>query len=124
MSGFLRRIRILHPKTKGTEGDESADSTIIHPCTFPLWWRDTSSCFNRRDVPVPLADFGEAVPSYNAEDRDYLVRTIVFEASEEFDEGKAAVAHVILNRTRNGRWGDNIKDVVTDPWRFEPWMTK
>jgi spore germination cell wall hydrolase CwlJ-like protein len=73
---------------------------------------------------VPLTELGEAVPSYNAEDRDYLVRTIVFEASEETDEGKAAVAHVILNRTRNGRWGDNIKDVVTHPWQFEPWMTK
>ena len=23
-----------------------------------------------------------------------------------------------------GRWGDNIKDVVTHPWQFEPWMTR
>jgi spore germination cell wall hydrolase CwlJ-like protein len=29
------------------------------------------------------------------------------------EEGKAAVAHVILNRMRSGKWGDNIKDVVT-----------
>src|SRR6185312_12331239 len=51
-------------------------------------------------------------------------RTIAFEAADEADEGKAAVAHVILNRERSGRWGDNFKDVVTRPWQFEPWMTR
>jgi conjugal transfer mating pair stabilization protein TraG len=64
------------------------------------------------------------IPSFDAEERDYLIRTIVFEASGETEEGKVAVAHVILNRKRSGRWGDNIKDVVTRPWQFEPWMTK
>jgi Cell Wall Hydrolase len=58
------------------------------------------------------------------EDRDYIIRTIVFEASGEEEVGKAAVAHVILNRWRSGRWGDTVKDVVTHPWQFEPWMTK
>jgi len=53
-----------------------------------------------------------------------MIWTIAFEAPEESDEDKAAVAYVILNRTQNGRWGDNIKDVVTHPWQFEPWMTK
>ena len=49
------------------------------------------------------------------EERDYLIRTIAFEASGEPEEGKAAVAHVILNRKMSGRWGDNIKDVVLIP---------
>ena len=62
--------------------------------------------------------------STSPSERDYLIRTIAFEAPDESDEGKAAVAHVILNRKRNGRWGDNIKDVVTRPWQFEPWMTR
>ena len=53
-----------------------------------------------------------------------MIWTIAFEAPEESDEDKAAVAYVILNRTQNGRWGDNIKDVVTHPWQSEPWMTK
>ena len=61
---------------------------------------------------------------YNSEERDYLIRTLVFEASGEPEEGKAAVVHVILNRTRLGKWGDNIKEVVTRPWQFEPWMTR
>ncbi|HSF48437.1 MAG TPA: cell wall hydrolase [Burkholderiales bacterium] len=58
------------------------------------------------------------------EARDYLIRTIVFEASGETEIGKAAVAHVILNRRKDGRWGDRIRDVVTYPWQFEPWMTR
>ena len=64
------------------------------------------------------------IPIYDAEERDYLIRTIAFEASGEPEEGKSAVAHVILNRKMSGRWGDNIKDVVTRPWQFEPWMTR
>ena len=63
-------------------------------------------------------------PTYTSEDRDYLIRTIAFEASGEFEEGKAAVAHVILTRKRSGKWGDTIKEVVTHPWQFESWMTK
>ena len=74
------------------------------------------------DSTSPLPELRQVVP--NAEDRDYLIRTIAFEASDESDEGKAAVAHVILNRTKSSRWGDSIKDVVTDPWQFEPWMTR
>jgi len=60
----------------------------------------------------------------DAVERDYLIRTIVFEAFGEPEEGKTAVAHVILNRKSSGRWGDHIKDVVTYPWQFEPWMTR
>ena len=61
---------------------------------------------------------------YTAEDRDYLIRTIAFEAAGESDKGKAAVAHVILTRKRSGKWGDTIKEVVTHPWQFESWRTK
>jgi N-acetylmuramoyl-L-alanine amidase len=76
------------------------------------------------DAKSPLTELRQVVPNYNAEDHDYLIRTIAFEAPDESDEGKAAVAHVILNRTTSGRWGDSIKDVVTHPWQFEPWMTR
>ena len=76
------------------------------------------------DVKPPIAELSEPVPNYDPEDRDYLIRTIVFEAADEPDEGKAAIAYVILNRKRSGRWGENIKDVVTRPWQFEPWMTR
>jgi N-acetylmuramoyl-L-alanine amidase len=58
------------------------------------------------------------------DERDYLIRTIAFEASDETEVGKVAVAYVVLNRKKSGRWGDNIKAVVTHPDQFEPWMTR
>jgi spore germination cell wall hydrolase CwlJ-like protein len=58
------------------------------------------------------------------DERDYLIRTIAFEASGETEVGMVAVAHAILNRKKSGRWGDNIKAVVTHPGQFEPWMTR
>lgn len=74
------------------------------------------------NFPIPLIRPGAT--DYSTEERDYLIRTIVFEADSESDDGKAAVAHVILNRKKLGKWGDNIKEVVTSPWQFEPWMTR
>jgi hypothetical protein len=76
------------------------------------------------EAKSPLPELRRIIPSYDAEDRDYMIRTITFESGDEPDEGKAAVAHVILNREKSGRWGDSIKDVVTHPWQFEPWMTR
>ena len=73
-------------------------------------------------LKLALTDLSQAIP-YDAEDRDYLIRTIAFEASDEAEEGKAAVAYVILNRMSRG-WGDSIKDVVIQPGQFEPWMTR
>ena len=66
----------------------------------------------------------QALPIFDAEERDYLIRTMVFEATGEPEAGLAAVAYVILNRREIGRWGDDVKDVVTAPWQFEPWMTR
>jgi spore germination cell wall hydrolase CwlJ-like protein len=58
------------------------------------------------------------------DERDYLIRTIAFEASDETEVAKVAVAYVVLNRKKGGIWGDSIKAVVTHPGQFEPWMTR
>ena len=84
----------------------------------------TQGTMDTVDVKLPIPEIRQAVSNYDPKERDYLIRTIAFEAADEFDEGKAAVAHVILNRKRSGRWGDDIKEVVTRPWQFEPWMTR
>ena len=76
---------------------------------------------------LPMGKLGISNLSFiglTLEDRDSLIKTIAFEAAGESEEGKAAVAHVILTRKRSGRWGDTIKEVVTQPWQFESWMTK
>jgi spore germination cell wall hydrolase CwlJ-like protein len=93
---------------------------VAPQCVAPS--QDAST--NTAETKTPLPDLPRVRSVYEPEDRDYLIRTIVFEAGEESDEGKAAVAHVVLNRARSGRWGDSIRKVVTRPWQFEPWMTK
>jgi len=65
-----------------------------------------------------------AYPPHGAKTRDYLIRTVAFEAGGESELGKAAVAHVVLNRVRSGKWGDSVEDVVKAPWQFEPWTTR
>jgi spore germination cell wall hydrolase CwlJ-like protein len=71
-----------------------------------------------------LSSAEQELPAIDSEARDYLIRTLVFEASGETEIGKVAVAHVILNRARIGKWGDTVKEVVMRPWQFEPWMTR
>jgi N-acetylmuramoyl-L-alanine amidase len=78
----------------------------------------------RKETPNLLSEQTGTTYDLGSESRDYLIRTIVFEASGETEIGKVAVAHVILNRTAIGRWGNRIRDVVTSPWQFEPWMTR
>jgi spore germination cell wall hydrolase CwlJ-like protein len=81
-------------------------------------------------APLPTKDVAKQHPAAAAltgqavEDRDYLIRTIAFEASGEPAMAKIAVAYVVLNRKKSGRWGDTIKAVVTHTGQFEPWTTK
>ena len=74
--------------------------------------------------PEDIAQLIMIASSPGPDGRDYLIRTLAFEASGETEIGKVAVVHVILNRKRSGRWGRNVADVVTSPWQFEPWMTR
>ena len=78
----------------------------------------------KKSSTSPLAEQAHTALDQGSEERDYLIRTIVFEALGETEIGKAAVAYVILNRKKNGSWGDRIRDVVTYPRQFEPWMTR
>jgi spore germination cell wall hydrolase CwlJ-like protein len=77
-----------------------------------------------RGTAVSSRPDSSTLSSYNLEDRDYLIRTVAVEAPNEPAIGKAAVAHVILNRKKSGRWGHEINKIVTQPWQFEPWMTR
>jgi len=57
-------------------------------------------------------------PSANASDpNDLMTRTILAEAGKEADTGKAAVAHVILNRAKSS--GESIPNVIKRPSAFE-----
>lgn len=57
-------------------------------------------------------------------DRDIVARTVVGEAAGQPFAGQQAVANVILNRLRSGKFGGSISDVVFAPYQFEPWQTR
>lgn len=57
-------------------------------------------------------------------ERDLVVRTVLGEAADQPPEGQAAVAHVIMNRLKSGKFGDNLKRVILQPNAFEPWSTR
>jgi Cell Wall Hydrolase len=72
---------------------------------------------------MPQRSLGEIVQiyaGYSTEDReqDCLANAVYFEARGEPIEGQLAVAEVVLNRTRSGRYPVTICDVVTQPWQF------
>lgn len=48
-------------------------------------------------------------------------RTIYGEARGEGHAGMDAVAHVLLNRVKDGRWGKTLFDVCLAPWQFSCW---
>ena len=56
--------------------------------------------------------------------RDLLIRTIIGEAAAEPFMGQQAVANVVLNRLRGGRYGDNLENVIFAKNQFEPWATR
>lgn len=57
--------------------------------------------------------------------RDLLIRTVIGEAANQPDEGQAAVAHVVMNRVKAGRYGGkDIPGVVLAKNQFEPWSTR
>lgn len=57
----------------------------------------------------------------DASNRQYLIRTMLGEAANQSDEGMAGVAHVILNRAKDDRWGNDVRSVVLAKNQFEPW---
>ena len=83
------------------------------------------------DQMIALADMalprprtlGELVSSQAAietegREQDCLANAVYFEARGEPIEGQLAVAEVVLNRARSGRYPETICEVVTQPWQF------
>lgn len=80
------------------------------------------------DILDSMLDAGSAVSStvsgaarLSTYDRDVMIRTIAGEAGGESAEGQAAVAHVIMNRVADPRWGDNPAEVSLQLKQFSAW---
>ena len=64
------------------------------------------------------------MPDLSPQDLDLAARTLIGEAGQEPDLGKAGVAAVILNRLQSGKWGDNVAKVVLAPKQFTTWQDR
>jgi N-acetylmuramoyl-L-alanine amidase len=54
-------------------------------------------------------------------DHHALALTLWGEARSEPLEGRVAVANVVRNRLKSGRWGESYRDVCLWPWQFSCW---
>lgn len=52
------------------------------------------------------------------------VRTLWQEARGEPAEGQRAVAHVLVNRLRSGKWGKTLAEVCLSPLQFSGWNAR
>lgn len=77
--------------------------------------------FDQFDAASPATPGGRAPLDLDPRSRDLAVRTILGEAGREPDDGQVAVAAVMLNRLKSGKYGKSLSDVVLAPNQFEPW---
>jgi N-acetylmuramoyl-L-alanine amidase len=56
-------------------------------------------------------------------DLDVAARTLWMEVRGETVEGQKAVAHVLLNRVKDGRWGHSLTSVCLWAYQFSSWNT-
>jgi len=70
--------------------------------------------------PRGLGELVEAYAETETTDgeQDCLASAVYFEARGEPIDGQLAVAEVVLNRSRSGRYPATICGVVTQPWQF------
>lgn len=73
------------------------------------------------DAVSGIASAISSTPRLSTYDRDVMIRTIAGEAGGESAEGQAAVAHVIMNRVADPRWGDNPAEVSLQLKQFSAW---
>lgn len=71
-----------------------------------------------RSRSTPAASRGAGI-SYSAQDVDLLARLVYAEARGEPYAGQVAVAAVVLNRVRDGRFPTTIAGVIYEPDAFE-----
>ncbi len=76
----------------------------------------------------PVSMYENPAVKTSPSDRDLLIRTVLGEASGEDEVGQAAVAHVILNRSKDARWDETVGDVATAHntdgfYQFSAWNT-
>ena len=82
------------------------------------------------EVEVPISEIITVSPIYKFDmdfhyeytefERSVFIQIVYREVGTQSDECQRAVASVILNRLRKGRWGNTLIDVITSQNQFAP----
>ena len=101
---------------------------LVFLCSLGITYQTHKAKEALKPPPVPLQTIGQAevlpplqnpaVACSSTPRCNLLAEAIVYEARGESDMGKAAVAHVILNRKEDPRWPNKIVDVIKQPHQF------
>lgn len=94
------------------------NNTMSSGISVPARSGDTDLYGNPKSAPEAVMAVRQEerigqMPTGFRQDWAYLAVTIYGEARGETPEGKQAVGSVIVNRMKDGRWGDSIQAVVT-----------
>lgn len=74
--------------------------------------------------PASKAAAAQPNDGFTQQDRDYLIRTVIGEAADQPPAGQAAVAYSVLNRLKDGDYGNSPTQIVLAPNQYEPWTTR
>ncbi len=66
------------------------------------------------------AILSSSVIKLTLEELDLFFGLVEAEAGNESMEGKIAVANVVINRVKDSRYPDTVKEVIHQPYQFEP----
>lgn len=73
-----------------------------------------------KEVVVEIEKQPTYVYNVTSTEREMLARLVYLEANTESLECQMAVASVVINRWRDGRWGQTLLKVVYAPYQFTP----
>ncbi|MBY6059680.1 conjugal transfer protein TraG N-terminal domain-containing protein [Leisingera daeponensis] len=111
--------------SKATENERAVvdgqDFGIVPGAAHKAWTTVTDVADSAMDAVSGISSAVTGTQQLSNYDRDVMIRTIAGEAGRESDAGQAAVAHVIMNRVADPRWGDNPAEVSLQLKQFSAW---
>ena len=73
-----------------------------------------------KEVVIEVVKEPTCVYNITSVEREMLARLVYREANIESLECQMAVASVVINRWKDGRWGGTLEEVIYSPYQFTP----
>ena len=73
-----------------------------------------------KEIIIEVVKEPTYVYNITSAEREMLARLVYREANTESLECQMAIVSVVINRWKDGRWGDTLEDVIYSPHQFTP----